>query len=79
MSEHIYKAEMDSQSQKINLQLPRGIAGGHGGINQEFGINIYTLLYIKQVNDKNLPHSIGNYSQYLMIMDIGKSIMEKWV
>ena len=28
--------------------------GGGGGINQKFGINRYTLLYIKQINKKNL-------------------------
>ena len=27
------------------------------GINQEFGINIYALLYIKQVNNKDLLYS----------------------
>ena len=34
-NELVYKAETDSQIQKINLQLPKGKWGG-GGINQEF-------------------------------------------
>ena len=34
---NIYKAETDSQTLKTNLGLP----------HYEFGINIYTLLYIK--------------------------------
>ena len=37
---------------------------GSIGINQEFGINIYTLLHIKQMTNKDLPYSTGNYIQY---------------
>ena len=42
-----------------------------GGINLEFGINKYILLYIKQVNSKDLLYSTGNYSQYLVIIYSG--------
>ena len=52
------------------LWLPKGIAGcGAGGwwIDQQFGINIYTLLYIKQITNKDLLYSTGNYIQYLVI------------
>ena len=31
------------------------------------GINIYTLLHTKQINNKNLLSSSGNYIQYLVI------------
>ena len=40
---------------------------GVGGINQEFGSNLYMLLYIKQVNNKDLLYSTGNYTQYFVI------------
>ena len=43
-NEFIFKTEIDSQIQKTNLRLPKG--KGEGGINQEFEINGYTLLYI---------------------------------
>ena len=43
-----------------------------GGINWEFGINIYTLLYIKEINNKDLLYSTGNYIQYLVIAYNGK-------
>ena len=43
--ELIYKTEIDSQTLKTNLWLPK--AKGRGGINEKFGINRYTLLYIK--------------------------------
>ena len=39
-----------------------------GGINSEFGSNIYTLLHTKQLrNNKDLLHSVGNCIQYLVI------------
>ena len=43
-----------------------------GGINQEFGFNIHILLYIKQVTNKDLEYSTGNYTQYLVILYKGK-------
>ena len=43
-NELIYKRDIDSQTQKTNLWIPKGKGGGV--INQEFGRNIYTLLYI---------------------------------
>ena len=45
---------------------------GGGRINQEFGINGYTLLYIKQVNNKGLLYSTENNIQYLVITYNGK-------
>ena len=36
-------------------------------INQEYGINRYKLLYIKQISNKDLLYSTGNYIQYLVI------------
>ena len=41
----VYETEIDLWTQKTNLQLPE--AKGGPGINQESGINIYTLLYLK--------------------------------
>ena len=45
-NELIYKAEVDSQTQKTNLWLPKGKGDG-GGINWEFGISRYKLLLHK--------------------------------
>ena len=42
-TELIYKTETDSQTQKTSLWLPIGKGGK--GINQEFGINMYTNKY----------------------------------
>ena len=41
-NEVIYKKEITSQTQKTFLWLPKGIEEGLG-INQELGVNIYTL------------------------------------
>ena len=45
-----------------------GYQKGKGGINQELEINRYTLLYIKQTNNKVLLYSTGNYIQYCVII-----------
>ena len=36
------------------------------------GIDIYTLLYIKWITNKDLLYSTGNYTQYLVITHHGK-------
>ena len=41
--------------------------GREGGINWEYGIDRCILLHIKQVNNKDLLYSTGNYIQYLII------------
>ena len=35
-----------------------------GGINWEVGIDMYTLLYTKQITNKDLLYSTGNSTQY---------------
>ena len=44
----------------------------HRGIKYKFGINRYTLLYIKNINNHVLVYSIKNYIQYLSITYNGK-------
>ena len=43
-----------------------------GEINQEFQMNRYKLLYIKQINNKVLLYSTGSYIQYLITSCNGK-------
>ena len=43
-----------------------------GGINLEFEINRYRLLYTKQINNKYLLYSTGNSTQYSVITYNGK-------
>ena len=69
-NELIYKIEIDSQTQKTNLWLPKG--KGEEGINKEFGIKIYILLDTKQITNKGLLYKTGNYTQCLVITYHGK-------
>ena len=48
--------------QKKNIVTTEG-KGGEG----EIGNLGYTLLYVKQINNKHLLNSTGNYIQYLVI------------
>ena len=38
-----------------------------GGTEWEFGIDMYTLLFLKEKTNKNLLHSTGNLAQYSVI------------
>ena len=49
--------------------LTKGEVGQGGEINQESEINIYILLYIKQINNKDLLYSTGNYN-YIQCLTI---------
>ena len=49
-----------------------------GEINWEIGIDIYTLLYIKQITNKNPLYSTGNSVQYSVMAYMGKESKE-WV
>ena len=64
-NEFICKTETDSQMENKRM-VTKGEREG-GGINQEYGMNRYTLLHIKQVNNKDLVHSTENCIQRLVI------------
>ena len=58
--------------QKQTHRLREGTYGywGEGwgeGIVREFGTDMYTLLYLKWITNKDLLYSTGNYTQYLVI------------
>ena len=40
---------------------------GDREINQELGMNTYTLLYIQQITNKDLLYSTENFTQYFVI------------
>ena len=42
-----------------------------GGLNQELMMNIHTLLYIKQITNKDLLYSTGNSTQYSVMTHMG--------
>ena len=50
--------------EKTNLQLPRENEGDKRNINWEIGTNIFTLLCVKQITNKNLLYGTGNSTQF---------------
>ena len=45
-----------------------------GEIDWEFEIDMYTLLYLKWINNKDLLYSTGNYAQYYVTTKMGKNL-----
>ena len=60
---------------KTKLWLPRE----KREINWEIDIDIYTLLYIKSITNKNLQYSTGNSTQYSIISYMGKESNKEWI
>ena len=56
----------------------QGVKRG-GGINWEIGIDIYTLLYIKQITNKDLLYSTGNSIQYSVMAYMRKESKKEWI
>ena len=57
----------------------QGGKAGVGGINWEIGIDIYTILYIKQITNKNLLYSTGNSTQYSVMTYMGIESKKEWI
>ena len=45
----------------------------------ETEIDIYTLLYVKQITNKDLLYSTGNSSQYSVMIHMRKESKKKWI
>ena len=54
----------------------RGKAGG-AVTNWEFGPDMHTLLYTKQITTKDLLYSPGNSTQYSVVTRMGKNLEKK--
>ena len=59
------KQKQTHRLRKQTYSYQRGKVGGR--IDWEFGIDIYTLLYLKQITNKVLLYSTGNSAQYSVI------------
>ena len=53
--------------------------GLRGGIDWEFGIDMYTLLYLKYITNRDLLYSTGNSTQYSIITYMGKESEKEWI
>ena len=66
------KYKQTHRLRKQTYDYQRGTMGAGGGINQEVGINMNILLYIKQIINKDLLYNTGNCTQYSVIIYMGK-------
>ena len=71
--ELIYKTEKCSEMQKTNLWL---LGLKRVWINWEIGIDIYTLLYVKQITNKDLLYSTGNSTRYSIMAYMEKNLKQ---
>ena len=46
---------------------------------REFGIDMYTLLYLKWITNKDLLYSTGNYTLYFVISYKGKESEKEYI
>ena len=66
---------MNLQNRKSHGCETYGYLGGKGGwINWDIRIDIYTLLYIKQIINKDLLRSPGSSTQYFEITHMEKTL-----
>ena len=50
-----------------------------GGTITEFGSDVYTPPYLKQIGNKALLYSTENSTQYSVITYMGKESEEEWI
>ena len=68
-NELIYKTETDSQMYRTNLKLSGGRVGRKD--SRECVIDVYTLLYLKWITNKDLLYSTGNTAQCYVAVWMG--------
>ena len=57
------------------------MAGGKGGdrIVRKFGVDMYTLLYLKWITNKDLLYSTGNSVQCYVLAWMGGEFEGEWI
>ena len=50
-----------------------------GGINLEVRIDIYTLIHMEWISNKNLLYSTGKSTQYSVVTYMGKEPEKEWM
>ena len=53
--------------------------GWWGRKDWEFWIDMYTMLYIKQITNRDLFYSTGNSAQYPVLAYMGKESKKEWI
>ena len=70
---------MDFERAANSVKMNAGGGGRRGRDKLGVGIDTYTLLYVKQVNNKDLRYSTGNYTQYFVITYNGKESEKEYI
>ena len=76
--ELIYKTRKRVADLKHELTVARGKGGGER-IVQEFGMDMYTLLYFKWITNKDLLYSTGNSAQCYVVAWTGGKFGGEWI
>ena len=63
----------------MNLWLQGGDEGWMEGIVKEFGMDMYTLLYLKWITNKDLLSSIGNSAPCYVAAWMGGEFVGEWI
>ena len=74
----------NSQNRKRLTDLENKLTGASGeswgeGIVREFGMDMYTLLYLKWITNKALLYSTGNSAQCYAVAWMGGEFGEEWI
>ena len=69
---NLFAKQKQSIDVENKLKVTGGKVEGGGGINWEIGIDTYTLLYIKQITNKDSLYSTGIPFQYSVMTYMGK-------
>jgi len=56
-----------------------GAGAGSEGIVRESGMDMYTLLYLKETANKDLLYSTGNSAQYYVAAWTGREVGGEWI
>jgi len=78
-NELAYETERDSQTQRTNLWFWAGGWGEGEGIVRQFGMDLYTLLYLKWITNKDLPYSTRNSAPCLVAAWMGGEFGGEWI
>ena len=75
------KQEQMYRCQKLNLQTMKKTFPKEemGWGDQELGMTPHTLLYIRQITNKDLLYSTGNSTQYSVITHMRKEPEKEWI
>ena len=49
------------------------------GIARDFGMAMYTLLYLKWITNKNLLYGTGNSARFYVVAWMGGEFGEEWI